>query len=69
MDSPKVICDLKLSKKVKILLIDGPYGDLSEQKYKGVKIQRFMPKDSMPKNSMPNDSMPKMDYAKRHYAK
>ena len=38
MDGPKVICDLKLSKKVKILLIDGPYDDLSKQKYKGVKI-------------------------------
>ena len=34
MDGPKVICDLKLSKKVKILLIDGPHGDLSKQKYK-----------------------------------
>ena len=38
MDGPKVICDLKLSKKVKILLTDGPYDDLRKQKYKGVKI-------------------------------
>ena len=38
MDGPKLIYDPKLSRKVKILLMDGPYGDLSKQKYEGFKI-------------------------------
>ena len=49
--------------------MDGPYGDLSKQKYEGVKIQRFMPKDSMPNSSMPNDCMPNDSMPKRDYAK
>ena len=69
MDSPKIICDPNLSKRVKTSFMDAPYGDLFKQKCEGVKIQRFMPKDSMPKNSMPNDCMPNDSMPKRDYAK